>query len=105
MTPVAILLFLTGAVLAWRFRVWILVPFCLIAIVATLSLQLAQDQGFATAVGHALLAGCAPQFGYAFGLLARGTLMARYSPRQTVSRKASVAALYRQTSAHDDRDI
>ena len=35
MTPVTIFLFLVGAVLAWRFRVWILVPFSLIAIIVT----------------------------------------------------------------------
>lgn len=99
MIPVAIFLFLTGAVLAWRFRVWILVPFGFIATIATLSIQLASGTNFAAAVGCGLLVGCAPQFGYAFGLLAQGTLMARLLPAETATRKASVAALF-QTSAH-----
>lgn len=99
MIPVAILLFLTGAVLAWRFRVWILVPFSLIAIVATFLLQLALGTGLAAACRYGLLVGFAPQFGYAFGLLAQGTLLARYSRNQMPSRKASVAALYRLRSA------
>lgn len=99
MTPVAIFLFLAGAVLAWRFRVWILVPFSLIAIVVTFVTQLSLGAGLAVACGYGLLMAFAPQTGYAFGLLAQTTLLARYSRKQTVSRKASVTALYRRMSA------
>ena len=99
MTPVAIFLFLAGAVLAWRFRVWILVPFSLIAIIVTFLTQLSLGAGLSVACGYGLLMGFAPQTGYAFGLLAQTTLLARYSRKQTVSRKASVTALYRRMSA------
>ncbi|WP_369726048.1 hypothetical protein AB8Z38_16000 [Bradyrhizobium sp. LLZ17] len=99
MTPVAILLFLVGAVLAWRFRVWILVPFSLIAIVVTFVTQLSLGAGLAVACGYGMLMGFAPQTGYAFGLLAQTTLLARYSRKQPFSRKASVTALYRRMSA------
>ncbi|MGY4606944.1 hypothetical protein ACVW16_005356 [Bradyrhizobium sp. USDA 4474] len=100
MTPVAIFLFLAGAVLAWRFRVWILVPFSLIAGVVTCLTQLSAGAGLAVACGKGFLMGFAPQTGYAFGLLAQTTLLAHYSGKQTFSRKASVAALYRRTSDH-----
>ena len=103
MTPVAIFLFLTGAVLAWRFRVWILVPFSLIAIVVTFLIQLSLGTGLAIAFGYGLLVGFTPQVGYAFGLLAQSTLLGRYSRTQISSRKASVAALYRKTSTSQAR--
>lgn len=98
MTPIAIFLFLAGAVLAWRFRVWILVPFSLIAVIVTFLTQLSLGAGLAVACGYGFLMGFAPQTGYAFGLLAQ-TMLARYSRKQTFSRKTSVAALYRRMSA------
>jgi len=91
MIPAAILAFLVGAVLAWGFRVWILVPVSLLALLATL--MFGPGAGFASAIGHGLLAGALPQFGYAFGLLARHGLVVLRSPR-----KAHAAMLGRQRS-------
>jgi hypothetical protein len=99
MTPVAIFLFLTGAVLAWRFRVWILVPLSLIVVVATFLTELSLGAGLAAAFGDGLFVGFAPQMGYAFGLVAQSTLVTG----RASSRKASIAALYRQTSAARSR--
>ena len=70
MIPGTILFFLGGAVLAWRFRVWILVPVTLLAMIAIMMFELARGAGLVTASGYGLLLGPAPQLGYAFGLLA-----------------------------------
>ena len=51
MIPVVILLFLISAVLAWGFRVWILIPISLVAIVAPLIFELSRGESFATAFG------------------------------------------------------
>jgi hypothetical protein len=90
MIPVTILFFLVGAVLAWRFRVWILVPVTLLAMIAIMMFELARGAGLVTASGYGLL-GPAPQLGYAFGLLARNALVLVRSPRS-----ASVATLYKR---------
>jgi hypothetical protein len=82
MIPVAIFAFLTGAVLALGFRVWILVPFTLLAIIGILIVQMLLGAGFVTAVLSSLVLGLAPQLGYAFGLLARGGLVMLRSPRK-----------------------
>lgn len=96
MIPVALFLFLASAVLAWRFRVWILVPVTLIATVATPLIELSLDASGAAAFGHALFVGLVPQLGYALGLLAQRTLVALRSG--SPPRRASVATLYRQAS-------
>lgn len=83
MIPAAILAFLIGAVLAWGFRVWILFPVTLVAFVATLLFELIVGSGFWAAIGAGLVTGLMPQLGYAFGLFARVSLVARRFPRQT----------------------
>jgi hypothetical protein len=98
MIPVAIFLFLVGAVLAWGFRVWILVPMSLLAMTATLVVELALGTGVLATFGHGLLVGIVPQLGYAFGLFSRSAL-ARPST-QLSSRRASVAALFKQRSVN-----
>jgi hypothetical protein len=97
MIPVLILLFLIGAVLACIFRVWILIPICVVAFVAAVIFELSRGANFAAAFGHGLLAGLAPQVGYAFGLLARQTL-ARSPLLPRSSREASIATLYKRRS-------
>ena len=96
MIPVAIFLFLVSAVLAWAFRVWILVPMSLLAMTATVAVEVALGTGGLAAFGYGLLVGMVPQLGYAFGLFAR-IVLARPST-QLSSRRASVAALYKQRS-------
>jgi hypothetical protein len=94
MIPVLILLFLVSAVLACSFRVWFLIPICLVAFVAAVIFEISHGARFAAAFGHALLAGLAPQVGYAFGLLTRQTL-ARSPLLPRSSREASIATLYK----------
>jgi hypothetical protein len=99
MIPVLIFLFLFSAVLAWSFRVWILIPVCLVATVAAFIFGLSHGTSFAAAVGHGFLTGLAPQLGYGFGLFARQTLVMARSPLvPRSSREASVATLYKQSS-------
>jgi hypothetical protein len=75
MIPGTILFFLGGAVLAWRFRVWILFPITLLAMIGTMMFEVALGAGLVTASGYGLLLGPAPQLGYAFGLLAHNALV------------------------------
>lgn len=104
MIPGVIFAFLIGSVLAWGFRVWILVPVTLLAIIISLILELSIGATFATAAGHAIVTGLAPQFGYAFGLLARNTILASRLPLvPRSSRSASVAMLYKQRSVDRTR--
>ncbi|MBH5369018.1 hypothetical protein [Bradyrhizobium glycinis] len=102
MIPAAIFLFLVGAVLAWAFRVWILVPFCLLAMLATTAIEFCLDASIVAALGSGLVVGFAPQFGYAFGLLAQSMLIARLPQRQS-GRRASVALLYKRASLDQRR--
>ncbi|GLR88540.1 hypothetical protein [Bradyrhizobium iriomotense] len=102
MIAAAIFLFLVGAVLAWAFRVWILVPFCLLTMIATVAIELTLGTSIAAAFGSGLLVGLAPQLGYAFGLLAQGTLLARFAQPGS-ARKASVALLYKKASVDQRR--
>jgi hypothetical protein len=99
MIPVAIFLFLVGAVLAWAFRVWILVPLCLILITFSILANAILDLGAASTAEYCLVVCIAPQFGYAFGLWARSVLRARHSQPDS-SRKASVTALYRRATVN-----
>jgi hypothetical protein len=104
MIPLAIFLFLVGAVLAWGFRVWILVPATILTIFVTVIFELAVGEGLFMAIGYGVLVGFAPQTGYAFGLVARSTLLAVRSPLvPRSSRSASVATLYRQRSVNPPR--
>ena len=101
MIPVAIFLFLVGAVLAWAFRVWILVPITLLATLATATVELVLGAGVLAAFGFGLLVGLMPQLGYVFGLFARSALSRPRTPLS--SRSASVAALYKQRSVNQAR--
>ena len=101
MIPAAILLFLVGAVLAWGFRVWILVPISLLAMTAAAVVQIAMDAGFLAGFGYSLVIGLMPQLGYAFGLFARSALSHRPAPLS--SRRTSVTALFKQRSANQTR--
>lgn len=97
MIPAAIFLFLLGAVLTWAFRVWILVPICLLSLVTGIAVELRLDASLAAAFGYGLLLAISPQLGYAFGLLAQGTLLGQYAQPQS-TRRASVAVLYKRAS-------
>src|SRR5882757_7212391 len=99
MVPVAILLFLVGAVLAWIFRVWILVPITLLAVTTAIIIERSLGADILAASGYSLLIGLTPQLGYAFGLVARHTLLMLHAPLlPQSSRNASVAMLYKQRS-------
>jgi hypothetical protein len=82
MIPIAIFAFLIGAVLSWAFRVWILIPITLLAIIALMIFQLLLGTNFLTALESCLLLGLAPQLGYAFGLMARNGLVMLRPPRR-----------------------
>ncbi|MGY4626725.1 hypothetical protein [Bradyrhizobium sp. USDA 4486] len=96
MVPVALFSFLVGAVLAWRFRVWILVPVTLLAAIAATLLALLHGEDFASTLSQAFLAGALTQIGYGFGLVGRHVLAVLRTPSATRSRTAAVALLYRQ---------
>ncbi|MBW7971545.1 hypothetical protein [Bradyrhizobium sp. BR 10289] len=99
MISAAIFSFLAGAVLAWAFRVWILVPLTLLALLFGFVVDIASDATVLDAFGHALLVGMAPQFGYAFGLITRSTLTGLRAPMRPKSpRSASVAVLYKKNA-------
>ena len=93
MIQVVILFFLVGAVLAWGFRVWILLPITLLAMIVAMVLKFAFGSGLLAAIGYSLLLASAPQLGYAFGLFARNALVMLRSPGS-----ASVASLYKRHS-------
>jgi hypothetical protein len=93
MIPAAIFTFLVGAVLAWGVRVWILFPLTLFAFFVTMICELIVGSGFLAATSASLLIGLMPQLGYAFGLFARGALVAQRSPR-----KAQVDVLVKRRS-------
>lgn len=99
MIPVAIFSFLVGAVLAWGFRVWIIVPITLLAAIAAVIVELMHDGSFASAMGHVLVIGVLPQLGYGFGLFARHTLALLQAPLAKRSRSTSVALLFRRRSS------
>jgi hypothetical protein len=94
MIPVAIIGFLTGTVFAWGFRVWILIPTTLAMFLSLTIYQCINGTHFLAAIGSSLLVAMVPQFGYAFGLMARtGLLMLR------VPRKTNAAVLARRRLA------
>ncbi|WP_439394143.1 hypothetical protein ACRQ5Q_33190 [Bradyrhizobium sp. PMVTL-01] len=84
MLLVAIFSFLVGAVLAGAFRVWIIVPTTLLGVTLAVTVELAHEGRFASAIGHVLLIGALPQFGYAFGLFAVHMLVVLRAPWPTV---------------------
>lgn len=101
MFPLAILLFLVGATLAWAFRVWVMVPLTMLAMLVGFGLTLAFGSDFLGALGRSLLIGAMPQLGYGLGLVTRSTLAGMRAPR--TSRSESVAMLYRQRSIDSTR--
>lgn len=74
MIPAAIFTFLTGAVLSWGFRVWVLIPLTLMGALVTFGFQMKTGQPAAIAAVNAVLIGLAPQAGYACGLVGRALL-------------------------------
>ena len=101
MIPVAIFLFLCGAVLAWAYRVWILVPITLLVAIGTAVAEFITGSRIAAALGHMVLTSLMPQLGYAFGLFARSVLALRRTGT-VVSRKDSVSELYALNSVSQD---
>jgi hypothetical protein len=85
MIPVAILGFLVGAVFAWGFRVWILIPTTLLVSVSLTVYQWNEGGHFFAAVGSGLLVALMPQLGYMFGLLSRTGLLMLRIPRKTLA--------------------
>ena len=83
MIPVAILGFLIGAVFAWSFRVWILIPTTLLMLASLTIYQWNEGTHFLTATASGLLVALVPQLGYAFGLVARTRLFMLRIPRKT----------------------
>jgi cell division protein FtsX len=82
MIPVAILGFLIGAVFAWGFRVWVLIPTTLLMFVVLITYQWNEGGHFLAAVGSGLLVALMPQLGYMFGLLCRTGLLMLRMPRE-----------------------
>ena len=99
MSAAAILLFLTGAVLAWRFRVWILLPVAFVSAVVATTIELSSGLNLSSSLGAGLFAGTVPQFGYAFGLIGRQTLGALRKPLARHPSRKSIAVLYRSHQA------
>jgi hypothetical protein len=83
MIPVAILGFLIGAVFAWGFRVWILIPTTLLMFASLIIYQCNEGTNFLTAAANGLLVALVPQLGYAFGLVVRTGLLMLRIPRKT----------------------
>ncbi len=95
MIPVAILGFLIGAVFAWGFRVWILIPTTLLMFVSLTIYQWNGGTQFLTAVAGGFMVALIPQLGYAFGLMARTGLLMLRVPRDN---KALIPARRRSAS-------
>jgi len=95
MIPVAILGFLIGAVFAWGFRVWILIPTTLLMFVSLTIYLWSEGASFLTAAAGGLLLAFIPQLGYAFGLMTRTGLLMLRVPRDN---KALIPARRRSAS-------
>jgi hypothetical protein len=65
MFPLAIFLFLAGATLAWAYRVWVMVPVTMLAMLVAFGFMLALGSDVLGAFGRSLLIGVMPQLGYA----------------------------------------
>jgi hypothetical protein len=74
--------FLIGAVASLAVRVWALIPLTLIIFLGTACFHLHQGLPALSAFGDGLLAGLAPQLGYAFGLTIAGVVLTLRSPRE-----------------------
>lgn len=103
MISLGIFLFLVGAVLAWSFRVWILVPVTLFAIIVSTIFELSAGTAVWSALGPVVLGGMLPQIGYCFGLFVRYVLVILRAPVATDPRSVSVAKLYRKRARYNAR--
>jgi hypothetical protein len=74
--------FLVGAVASLAFRVWALVPLTLIMFLSSTFFCLYQGLPAVLALADGLLAGLAPQMGYAAGLAMAGIVLALRPPRE-----------------------
>ncbi|MGY2905720.1 hypothetical protein [Bradyrhizobium sp. URHC0002] len=100
MIPLAMLLFLIGAVLAGSLRVWILVPFVFITAVVSGVASLLAGASLAVTIAFIFVSVLAPQLGYVAGLFAWHVLKKLTSAlRRTPSRSLSVSFLYKRHSA------
>lgn len=76
MLAFSILLFLTGAVFAWRFRVWAIIPLSIAAFVGTYALTYDNHTSL-PALGLSFACAALPQLGYLFGAISRYVLAAQ----------------------------
>ena len=93
MIPVTILAFLVGAVFAWGFRVWILVPTTVLLFASLTIYQWNAGAHLFSALASGMFVAMVPQLGYAFGLVARTGLLMLQIPR-----KAEAGVLVRRRS-------
>jgi hypothetical protein len=98
MFPVAIFLFLVCAVLAWSFRVWILIPITSLAIASQLIADAVGGATAGTMMTGVLLMALAPQLGFAFGLFTRYVQFALRTPLASGHHQSAVAKLYKQNA-------
>ena len=100
MISLAMLLFLFGAVLAGKHRVWILVPFAFITTIVSVVASLLAGASLAVTIGFIFASLLAPQLGYVAGLFTWHVLKkVTSSLRGTPSRSLSVSLLYKRHSA------
>lgn len=99
MVPVIIFLFLVCAVLAWSFRVWILVPITGLAMITQVISDLVGGASGGTMIWSALVMALVPQFGFMLGLLARYVLFALRAPlAHQHPQSTTISKLYKQSS-------
>jgi uncharacterized protein YqgC (DUF456 family) len=89
MSILILLVFLSGAVLGMKFRVFVLAPGIGLSVLAVLALGCARGASLPTLLVAATLAVVAVQIGYLAGILTRHTIM---SARVGSSRKAPLQA-------------
>jgi hypothetical protein len=98
MVPVVIFLFLVCAVLAWSFRVWILIPITGLATVTQLISDLVGGTSAGTMMWSALAMAFVPQLGFMLGLAARYALFSLRAPLAPQHPQSTIAKLYKQSS-------
>lgn len=87
----SILLFLTGAVFAWRFRVFSIALMSVCVFFGALVLLIGMHSLF-PAAAYAFMLCAMPQLGYFFGLAARLSLASQRIPQDIKSRKIASRA-------------
>jgi len=98
MFAIAIFLFLVCAVLAWSFRVWILIPISGVAIVTQVISDLIGGASIGTMLGSALVMAFVPQLGFVLGLVTRYVLFAMRAPVPSGHPQSTIAKLYKQNA-------